>query len=104
MDKCGTYTQCGVTIVCGTCPDGFVCALDRSKCIPEGQLPCIPATSCPAGVECGSWPDGCGGTITCGDPLYAGNCAPGEVCTDERKCVVVPPTCTPKTVSKLLLR
>lgn len=41
---------------------------------PEAPADCVPL-SCPqAGVQCGSAPDGCGGTLACG------GCASGEVC------------------------
>ena len=38
-------------------------------------IACTPLTSCPAGDNCGTISDGCGGTVTCG-----GTCAPSDQC------------------------
>jgi hypothetical protein len=39
-----------------------------------GVCGCTPITTCPAGVACGTIPDGCGGTVTCG------TCGSGQGC------------------------
>jgi len=49
----------------------------------EGFFSCIPYTCSGLGYECGSWADGCGGTLNCG------TCASGYTCTSGI-CVAVP--------------
>ncbi len=44
--------------------------------------PCTPATSCPAGDDCGSVSDGCGGMLACG------TCAGGQSCV-ANQCITV---------------
>jgi len=41
----------------------------------EGFFSCIPYTCVSLGYECGTWDDGCGGTLNCG------TCASGYTCT-----------------------
>jgi hypothetical protein len=48
-------------------PDGSLVALKIDRV-------CIPATTCPAGDNCGTIADGCGGTISCG------TCPSGQAC------------------------
>jgi hypothetical protein len=50
---------------------------------------CTPTTCSAQGENCGSIPDGCGGTLTCG------SCGSGQTCTNN----VCTSTCTPKTCS-----
>jgi hypothetical protein len=52
--------------------------------------PCVPAV-CPVGVTCGEVPDGCGGTVHCGD------CAGGLVCAAGACCA--PTTCAAQGAS-----
>jgi MYXO-CTERM domain-containing protein len=65
---------------------------------------CTPATTCPAGDDCGSVSDGCGGMITCGACTLpatcggAGNpnqcgCTPATTCPAGDDCGVVPDLC-----------
>ncbi len=49
----------------------------------EGFFWCVPQTCSDLGYECGTWSDGCGGTIDCG------SCASGYVCSSG-KCVKQP--------------
>ena len=64
--------------------------LDLASCVgsdtnlPNPPATCTPLKACPTGFVCGSYPDGCGGSISCG------NCATGASCVGG-KCV----TCTP---------
>src|SRR5262249_4005759 len=53
---------------------------------------CTPTTCGALGYTCGSWPDGCGGTITCG------TCPAGKYCS-AGACVGSP--CTPTTCGAL---
>ncbi len=46
---------------------------DLGSCVPPPK-PCVPATTCPAGADCGYVPDNCGGLIKCGV------CKTGESC------------------------
>lgn len=58
--KCGVTTNnCKQTVDCGPCA-------------------CTPLTACPAGKDCGTFPDGCGGFVTC--PTTCDN--PTPICTD----------------------
>jgi hypothetical protein len=50
----------------------------------EGE-DCEPQTCSDLGKECGTWPDGCGDTVTCGP------CGPGWGCSEEGICVALPP-------------
>jgi hypothetical protein len=52
-------------------PDGSLLALEIDSV-------CTPATACPAGTNCGTISDGCGGTINCG------TCAAGQTCTNNQ--------------------
>lgn len=116
---------CGTDHVCRGCPAGQVCQPGRGCCTPDctgkecgddgcggscGTCPddrpchngscCVPAT-CQAG-QCGQMPDGCGGTLACG------NCPVGQclICSADHTCVVSCPApqvcdrglcCTPQT-------
>src|SRR2546427_7409048 len=83
-------------------PDGQACRTNQSCCgtnghnglcvnsNPPGKRPagacCTPATSCPAGQNCGTASDGCSGTIDCG------TCPTGDICTAGTCCT---PNCLP---------
>ncbi|MBI2395060.1 MAG: hypothetical protein HYV09_36155 [Deltaproteobacteria bacterium] len=49
-----------------------------------GLCGCTPITACPTGKVCGSYPNGCGGTITCG------TCSSGKTCNGANACVCAP--------------
>ncbi len=68
---------------------------DLGSCVPPAKT-CVPATSCPAGEDCGYAPDGCGGLVSCG------TCPAGESCgvgnpPVPNKCGKGQQTCTPQT-------
>ena len=68
---------------------------DLGSCVPPGKA-CVPATTCPAGEDCGYAADGCGGLISCGV------CPTGEACgvgnpPVPNKCGKGTQTCTPTT-------
>ncbi len=44
---------------------------------PGGDKPCRPLTCKKLGYECGTWPDGCGGTIECGTCPEGTSCVEG---------------------------
>ncbi len=46
------------------------------KSINDGELACIPGTCSSLGYECGTWGNGCGGTINCGT-CSVGSCISG---------------------------
>ena len=92
---------------CGNrCPNGQVCRMGSCGTVqpplPPPPTPCVP-TSCPADI-CGSVPDGCDGTITCGCPAgqvcVGSTCQPctmvGDVC---KPCIMVDGICEPCTVT-----
>jgi hypothetical protein len=88
--SCACDPACDVCFTCqegpntpGTCvvdpaQQGETCGSDGKVCQPDGSCTCIPLTQCPAGKECGSYPDGCGGFVTC--PSICSN--PTPICTD----------------------
>ncbi|MFN8594417.1 MAG: pentapeptide repeat-containing protein [Thermomicrobiales bacterium] len=63
---------CGNGVV-GTCCGGIACA--------ASGICCNAATCASLGKQCGTWPDGCGGTLTCG------------ICTDDEAPICVRGTC-----------
>jgi len=82
-------TTCGAGQGCcgGACADLTTdanCGACGATCTPPqtcggggtaGVCGCTPAPSCPQGQQCGTAPDGCGGTLDCGP------CTGGTVCT-----------------------
>lgn len=87
---------------------GESCGSDGKVCQADGSCTCVPLTECPAGKECGTISDGCGGVVTCPyvcanpTPICADNvcgpctadiqCASGEIC-DRGQCVTGIGTC-----------
>lgn len=87
-DLCSAIQELGW--LCGS--DGVDEANNAIKTSPDGGgvlccrngIPwnaCTPATSCPAGQNCGTASDGCGGTIDCGTCPTGETCW-GDVCTE----------------------
>jgi len=73
MGYCGYWADgCGDSIYC-SCPAGEICCPPGTDC--AGRC-CRPA-ACPPGANCGTLPDGCGGTATCGPANCAGT---GQTC------------------------
>lgn len=73
--------NCGM-ISDGTCSDMLDCGSCTSPetCDGGGVLHvcgCTPITSCPAGDDCGTVPDGCGGTVDCGTCTGSATCGGG---------------------------
>jgi hypothetical protein len=60
---------CGGTVTCGTCAVGTRCVIPdggtSGTCEPSGCVPYTAIAACGNNV-CGSVPDGCGGTVSCG--------------------------------------
>ena len=52
--------------------------------------PCVPATCAAQGATCGSIPDGCGGTLDCGNCAAPDTCGGGET---SNLCGCTPTTC-----------
>jgi hypothetical protein len=100
---CGEVVNtCGVVVDCGPCPcsptcpacqscdpatrqcvadasqEGEACGAPGQVCQADGTCACTPITTCPAGADCGEYPDGCGGFVTC--PTTCDN--PTPICTD----------------------
>jgi hypothetical protein len=48
---------------------------------------CVPLAACPSGMNCGTYPDGCGGMLDCG------TCQPPLVCSTNNICVSVSDAC-----------
>jgi len=110
--QCGkTCTAANVATQCaagGKCVDGYCLnpmtpqeklleymIFDLGSCVPPPET-CKPATSCPAGQNCGYAEDGCGGLIPCGV------CKDGETCgggsnPTPNKCGKGTTTCVPLT-------
>jgi hypothetical protein len=75
----------------GVCP---VCQPQYYECNGTCQntpCGCVPDTCSDLGVECGTWPDGCGSTIWCGDCTADG---PNGYCDDSGQCQCTPNTCS----------
>ncbi|MBM4373028.1 MAG: hypothetical protein FJ098_15345, partial [Deltaproteobacteria bacterium] len=68
---------------CGTCPGDCPCG-GKDVCW-QGAC-CTPVTCVGSGLVCGSWPDGCGGTVKCGTCVTY----PGSFCTPEGQCACIP--------------
>jgi hypothetical protein len=80
-DNCGTVSNgCGGTITCGTCTAPETCGggtpSNPNVCGSGGA--CVPATSCPAGLNCGNYFDGCTGIINCGTCTAPQTCGGGS--------------------------
>ncbi len=73
-------TACGTS----TCTQSTTTTTDDT-CVSS----CVPLTACPAGDNCGTISNNCGGTVTCG----TGTCPTGETCTNN----VCASTCVPLT-------
>jgi hypothetical protein len=77
--NCGTAPDgCGDTLTCGSgmnqgCNTGETCGANSRPNVCGVGL-CQPLTMCPAGKNCGSISDGCGGTFVCG------KCTPPQTC------------------------
>jgi hypothetical protein len=72
---CGLASNgCGGTWTCPACTGGTTCGGGGvpSAC---GSPPCTAATSCPLNVNCGPWPNGCGGIIN-----SCGTCTGSDIC------------------------
>ncbi len=88
--SCACSPACGVCFTCkdgpntpGTCivdaaQQGEACGSNGKVCQPDGTCACIPLTQCPAGKDCGTVPDGCGGVVHC--QFLCAN--PTPICTD----------------------
>ncbi len=72
---------CGSDGCGGVCEDscgesGQTCDEDSCECADA----CVPLSCSELGVECGSWPDGCDGTVDCGSCPDDGTCDENGVC------------------------
>ncbi len=69
-----TVNNCGQTVQCAnTCVAPQSCGGGGTA----GVCGCTPATMCPAGKNCGTMPDGCGGMVRCGPDTCTGA---GQTC------------------------
>ncbi len=97
---CGEPSDgCGGSLTCGSCASGQTCESGECVDVPPSPNPpppptCMPETCMALGVECGSWNDGCGGTLTCGGCPSGQTCADG-LCVDDQP--PSPPPCIPAT-------
>ena len=85
----GACEQC--TAGTGTCTLGATCQQSPTPALDDLCVICTPKTTCPAGDNCGSLPDGCGGTIVCGACTFPQTCGGGSP-SNPHVC-----GCTPKT-------
>ncbi len=76
----GACEQC--TATSGACAGGATCQ-QSSTPSRDDLCPCVPLAACPSGDTCGTWPDGCGGSLSCG------TCNPGQTC-DGGVCTLAP--------------
>jgi MYXO-CTERM domain-containing protein len=89
----GGCEQCTSTNACttGTCQQSTTPSQD------DICSSCTPITACPAGDDCGSVSNGCGGMITCGTCTAPQTCGGGNPGTPN---VCGMGTCTPKTCAQ----
>ena len=74
---------------------------DLGSCVPPAKA-CVPATTCPAGENCGYAPDGCGGLVSCGQCPAGQSCGVGTPPVPN-KCGKGMQTCTPQTCAAQML-
>ncbi len=109
--KYGDCVQCTTT---AECPAADVCSKSATPA-QDDVCTCVPKTACPAGQNCGTASNGCGGTIVCGTcmaPQTCGGsgtanqcgCTPATTCTGGQNCgtagdgcggMIACGTCTP---------
>ena len=82
---CEQCTSTNDTCSSGTCQQSATPAQD------DICVACVPKTTCPAGDNCGTVPDGCGGTVNCGTCTLPQTCGGGTP-SNPNVC-----GCTPKT-------
>lgn len=71
--------QCTPESVAQTCAGTYGSVTNNCKQLVDcGACACTPLTECPVGKGCGTFPDGCGGFVTC--PITCDN--PTPACTD----------------------
>ena len=77
---------------------------NKSQNFVRNACTCQPTTTCPSGQNCGSAPNGCGGTVACGTcaaPLTCGGggvpnqcgCTPATTCPAGQNCGTAPDGC-----------
>lgn len=96
-ESCSWSNSCPSGSVSLWCVDGSwgsnFCSAGRGwagafcKCA-AGPPPCTPSSCSSLGKNCGSWSDGCGGTLNCG------SCSGGQLCSSSGNCYT---PCYPKT-------
>ncbi len=107
--NCGQAADgCGGLITCGTCTSPQFCGGGGASICggndglgPDGGVICHPATTCPAGQNCGQAADGCGGLLSCGsctNPQYCGGgganvCGGNNGLTPDGSVQCTPTTC-----------
>jgi MYXO-CTERM domain-containing protein len=70
------------------CSTGETCNKNKctSTCTPKSKADLCYSAQLKSGIECGTIPDGCGGSVNCGD-LPAFRCGGGGTCGDDNRCV-----------------
>jgi hypothetical protein len=107
---CGVAADgCGGVLNCGSCTNPQYCGGGGfDKCggnnglLPDGGIPCTPATCSTLGYDCGVAADGCGGVLSCGsctNPQYCGGagfskCGGNDGLTPDGGVACTPETCT----------
>ncbi len=90
--NCGTVQNCGVALDCGNCTTA-------NETCGGGNTPnlcgCTTTTCAASGKDCGTTPDGCGGTLTCG------TCPGGQSCGGKGPNRCGTETCNVKTCASL---
>lgn len=81
LDLGGGKKLCSQECDKAACPNNDPCVAAGSKkvCKPRDKN-CTPKSCTSLGKKCGSWDDGCGGKVPCG------NCAKGTICLEKGTC------------------
>jgi hypothetical protein len=80
----------------GNTPAGTSCGAGQ-QCDGQGDCVCQPETCADLGKACGTWSNGCGGSVSCG------SCGSGQVCNSSGQCVQCSQgaSCTPSQLCHL---
>lgn len=97
IDNCGRPVDCTGMPGFG-CETGETCNANKctSTCQPKSVADLCYSAKLKSGIDCGTIPDGCGGTVDCGE-LTSFRCGGGAACGEDNRCPSKPGTTTGTT-------